>query len=49
MPWPPTLAPTNEAIKCDNRVEKKHNKEKKIRIDLGGHARCKDGINIKKA
>jgi hypothetical protein len=49
MPWPLTLAPTNEAIRRENHAKKNLNKAKKIRNDLGGHARCKDSITIKKA
>jgi hypothetical protein len=45
-----TLAPPNEAIKSENCVEKNLNKVKKnYPNDLGGHARCKDSITIKKA
>ncbi len=28
MPWPMTLAPTNEAIRCENRAEKNPDTEK---------------------
>ncbi len=44
-----TLTPTNEAIKHENHVEKKLYKEKNYRNDLGGNARCKNCITIKKA
>jgi hypothetical protein len=44
-----TLAPTNEAIRCENHAEKNLNEEKNQRNDLGGNARCKDSITIKKA
>ena len=45
-----TLAPPNEAIKSENCVEKNLNKVKKnYPNDLGGHARCKNSITIKKA
>ena len=27
-PWPMTLAPTNEAVRCENRVEKNLDTEK---------------------
>ncbi len=37
MPWPMTLAPTNEAIKRENRVEKNLDTKKINRLDLGGH------------
>ncbi len=43
-----TLAPTNEAIRCDNCAEKILIRQKD-HCDLGGHARCKDSITIKKA
>jgi hypothetical protein len=49
LPWPMTLAPTNEAIKRENCAQKKLDKEKIYRYDLGGHARWKDSIIIKKA
>jgi hypothetical protein len=48
MPWPMTLAPTNEAIRCENHAKKNLNKEEIYCNDLGGHARCKDSITIKK-
>jgi hypothetical protein len=44
-----TLAPSNEAIRRENCAKKNINKEKNCRYDLGGHARCKDSITIKKA
>jgi hypothetical protein len=28
MPWPMTLAPTNEAVRCENRAEKNLDTEK---------------------
>ncbi len=49
MPWPMTLAPTNEAVRGENLAEKKLCKEKINHHDLGGHERCKDSITIKKA
>jgi hypothetical protein len=49
MPWPLALAPTNEAISCENCAEKNINKEKNSRHDPGGQIRCKDSITIKKA
>jgi hypothetical protein len=49
MPWPMTLAPTNEAVSHENHVEKYLYKEKNYRHDPGGHERCKDSITIKKA
>ncbi len=49
MPWPMTLAPTNEAIRHNNRAEKNLEPERNYHYDLGGHARCKDSITIKKA
>jgi hypothetical protein len=48
MPWPMTLAPTNEAVGHENHAEKTLYKEKNNRHDLGGHERCKDSITIKK-
>jgi hypothetical protein len=47
MPWPMTLAPTNEAVRRENHVEK--NLKKINRHNPGGHERCKDIITIKKA
>ncbi len=32
MPWPMTLAPTNEAVRRENHVKKNLYKEKKITI-----------------
>ncbi len=49
MPWPLALAPTNEAIRCENHVEKNHDTEKINHCDLGGHGRCNDSITIKEA
>jgi hypothetical protein len=49
MPWPMTLAPTNEAVRCENHAKKNLYKEKINRHDPGGHERCKDSITIKKA
>ncbi len=49
MPWPMTLAPTNEAVRCENHAEKNLYKKIKFHHDLGGHERCKDSITIKKA
>ena len=49
MPWPMTLAPTNEAVRCENYAEKNLYKEKINRHDPRGHERCKDSITIKKA
>ncbi len=49
MPWPMTLAPTNEAVRCENHAEKNLYKEKNKCNDPGGHERCKDSITIKKA
>jgi hypothetical protein len=43
------LAHTNEAIRHENCAKKNLDKEKEIyRNDLGGHARRKDSITIKK-
>jgi hypothetical protein len=49
MPWPMTLAPTNEAVRCENHVEKNLDTEKINRHDPGGQGRCKDSITIKEA
>jgi hypothetical protein len=49
IPWPMTLAPTNEANGCENRTEKTLGRKKYYCYDLGGHERCKDSITIKKA
>jgi hypothetical protein len=49
MPWPMTLAPTNEAVSRENHVKKILYKEKNDRLDPGGHERCKDGTTIKNA
>jgi hypothetical protein len=43
-----TLAPTNEAIRRETVWKKTSIKNKIYRNDLGGHARCKDSITIKK-
>jgi hypothetical protein len=48
MPWPMTLAPTNEAVRCENHAEKTFLRKKNNPHDLGGHERCKDSITIKK-
>jgi hypothetical protein len=47
MPWPTTLAPMNEAVRCENCAEKKLDLEKIKRYDPGGHEICKDSIIIK--
>ncbi len=47
MPWPMTLAPTNEAVRRENRVKKNLYKEKNNRHDSGCHERCTDIITIK--
>ncbi len=44
-----TLAHTNEAIRRKNCVNKTLIKTKQYHNDLGGHARCKESITIKKA
>ena len=49
MPWPMTLAPTNEAVRRENHAEKTFVRKKINRHDPGGHERCKDSITIKKA
>jgi hypothetical protein len=49
MPWPMTLAPTNEAVRRENHAEKTAIRKKINRHNPGGHERCKDSITIKKA
>jgi hypothetical protein len=49
MPWPMTLAPTNEAVRRENHAEKNLYKEKNNRHNPGGNESCKDSITIKKA
>ncbi len=49
MPWPMTLAPTNEAIRHENHAEKNLGTEKINHHNPGGHGRCKDSITIKEA
>jgi hypothetical protein len=49
MPWPMTLAPTNEAIRRENCAEKTLIWKKINRHNPGGHGRCKDSITIKEA
>jgi hypothetical protein len=49
MPWPMTLAPTNEAVRCENCAEKNLDTEEKKCHDPGGNGRCKDSITIKEA
>ncbi len=34
MPWPMTLTPMNEAVRCENHVEKNLYKEKKITVTI---------------
>jgi hypothetical protein len=48
MPWPMTLAPTNEAVGRENHAEKTFIRKKINLHDLEGHERCKDSITIKK-
>jgi hypothetical protein len=49
MPWPMTLAPTNEAVRRENHAKKTFVRKKINCHDQGGHERCKDSITIKKA
>ncbi len=49
MPWPMTLAPTNEAVRRENHAKKTFIRKKINRHDPRGHERCKDSITIKKA
>ncbi len=44
-----TLAPTNEAVRRENRAKKNLDTEKINRHDPGGHGRFKDSITIKEA
>ncbi len=48
MPWPMTLAPTNEAVSCENHAGKNLYKEKIHHHNPVDHKRCKDSITIKK-
>ncbi len=48
MPWPMTLAPTNEAVRRENHEKKNFIRKKINHHDPGGHERCKDSITIKK-
>jgi hypothetical protein len=47
MPWPMTLAPMNEAVRCENCAKKTLKRKKNYRHCTGGHERCKDSITIK--
>ena len=49
MPWPMTLAPTNEAIRREKCVKKTLIWKNISRHDPGGHGRCKDSITIREA
>jgi hypothetical protein len=49
MPWPMTLAPTNETVRRENHAEKTLIRKKINRHNPGGHERCKDSITIKEA
>ncbi len=49
MPWHMTLTPTNEAVRCENHVEKNLIRKQITRHNPGGHERCKDSITITKA
>jgi hypothetical protein len=44
-----TLAPTNEAVRRENCLEKNLDMEKINCHNPGGHERCKDSITIKEA
>jgi hypothetical protein len=48
MPWPMTLAPTNEAIRGKNHAKKTMTRKKNNCLNLGGHERCKDSGAIPK-
>jgi hypothetical protein len=47
IPWPMTLAPTNEAVRRENHAKKNFIRKKINRQDPGGRERCKDSITIK--
>ncbi len=49
MPWPMSLAPTNEAVRRENHAEKKIIRKKINRHNPGAHERCKVSITIKKS
>jgi hypothetical protein len=49
MPWPMTLAPTNEAVRHENCAVKTLLQKKTNHHDPGGQGRCKDSITIKEA
>jgi hypothetical protein len=49
MLWPMTLAPTNEAVRRENRAGITFIRKKFNRHDPGGHERCKDSITFKEA
>jgi hypothetical protein len=34
LPWPMTLAPTNEAVRCENHAEKNLDKGKKLTVTI---------------
>ncbi len=48
-PWPMTLPPTNEGVRCDNHTEKTFLRKKINHHNLGGHERCKDSITNENA
>jgi hypothetical protein len=48
MPWPMTLAPTNEAVRGENHAEKTLEGKQINHHNPGGHERRKDSITIKK-
>ncbi len=49
MPWPMTLAPTNEAVRRENHAEKTLIWKKINGHNRGVHERCMDSITIKEA
>jgi hypothetical protein len=48
VPWPVTLAPTNEDIRRENQAEKNLDRGGNCHHDLEGCVRCKDSITINK-
>jgi hypothetical protein len=48
MPWPMTLATTNEAVRHENHAKKTFIKKKINHNNPGGLERCKDSIQYYK-
>ncbi len=49
MPWPMTLAPTNEAVRYEIHAKTNLDMDKINHQDPRGRERCKDSITIKEA